>query len=71
MPTMNKDKAQELIAQLERHQQGQIRCLQALFGLASGDEASVSAEVLEEVKGMYAYIAGSSECWATSPYVPS
>ena len=29
---MEKVRAQELIAQLQQHQQGQIECLQALFG---------------------------------------
>ena len=36
---MDKNKAKDLIAQLEQHQQGQIRCLQALLGLASEDES--------------------------------
>ncbi|KAL8727999.1 MAG: hypothetical protein Q9166_005670 [cf. Caloplaca sp. 2 TL-2023] len=47
---MNKVKAQELIAQLERHQQEQIQFLQALLGLAPKDEAQEQTEVIEKVK---------------------
>ena len=32
MTVMEKARVQELIAQLQQHQQGQIQCLQALFG---------------------------------------
>lgn len=37
---MDKSKAQDLIAQLERHQQGQLQCMQALLDLVSENETS-------------------------------
>ncbi|CAD6566817.1 MAG: hypothetical protein ASARMPREDX12_008836 [Alectoria sarmentosa] len=49
MQAIDQAKAQELITQLERQQQGQIQCLQALFGLFSEDNAK-RPEVKEEVK---------------------
>ncbi|KAI4108588.1 MAG: hypothetical protein LQ339_002104 [Xanthoria mediterranea] len=43
---MDQAKAQELIAQLERHHQEQIQSLQALFGLASKDAAQQNLTVV-------------------------
>lgn len=56
MPATKRAKAQELISQLEQHQHGQIQCLQALLDFAEG------GEVMEEVKGMHAYMAGLPDC---------
>ncbi len=56
MPATKRAKAQELISQFEQHQHGQIQCLQALLDFAEG------GEVVEEVKGMHAYIAGLPVC---------
>lgn len=53
---MDQVKAQELIAQLERHHQEQIQCLQALFGLAPEDTAQENIKVLESAEGMYTLI---------------
>lgn len=36
---MDKSKVKDLIAQLEKHQQEQIKCLQAWLDLASEDES--------------------------------
>ncbi|KAL8803609.1 MAG: hypothetical protein Q9200_006147 [Gallowayella weberi] len=47
---MDKVKAQELIAQLERHQQQQIECLQALFGLASEGDTQEVVDTVKDVK---------------------
>ena len=48
---MDKDKAQELISQLEDNHTEQIQCLQALFGLASQGQANETHEEAEEVEG--------------------
>ncbi|KAL8806737.1 MAG: hypothetical protein Q9182_001135 [Xanthomendoza sp. 2 TL-2023] len=50
MPTMDKVKAQQLIAQLERHQQQQIQCLQTLFGLASKDDTQEVVHVVKDAE---------------------
>ena len=69
MQAIDQAKAQELITQLERQQQGQIQCLQALFGLFSEDNAK-RPEVKEEVKGTYLYTRCDSlpECCSAFPY---
>ena len=51
---MDKDKAQELISQLEDNHTEQIQCLQALFGLASQGQANETHEEAEEVEGIHA-----------------
>lgn len=71
MAAMNETKAQELIAELEKHQHEQIRCLKILFGLASENEVEKRPEVMEEVKGMHAYTAWLPDCHSTPPFGPS
>ena len=56
MQALHRAKAQDLIAQLERQQQGQLQCLQELFGLASGDDAK-KPDFIEEVEGECTHLA--------------
>ncbi len=51
---MDKDKAQELINQLQDNHKEQIQCLQALFGLASQSQANENQDKAEEVEGIRA-----------------
>ncbi|KAL8877991.1 MAG: hypothetical protein Q9198_004107 [Flavoplaca austrocitrina] len=48
---MDKDKAQELINQLQDNHKEQIQCLQALFGLASQGQAKEDQDKAEQVEG--------------------
>ena len=61
MQPVNRAKAQDLIAQLERQQQGQIQCLQELFSLTSEEDAK-KPEFIEEVKGECTHVAGFPRC---------
>lgn len=68
-PAMDKPKAQELIAQLQKHQQDQIQCLQALFGLASeGKNEEKGPGNMEEVEGRHACVGSPSEKRFASPF---
>lgn len=58
---MDKAKAQELIAEFERHQQEQIRCLQALIGLASENVAKEEPSV-----SMHRFWSSLVYRWSTS-----
>lgn len=61
MQALHRAKAQDLIAQLKRQQQGQIQCLQELFSLASQDDAK-KPEFIEEVKGECTHVASFPRC---------
>ena len=67
MQAVNQARVQELIAQLAKQQQGQIQCLQELFGLASGDNAK-KLEVIEKVKRKRTYLAHHLVCRSIIPH---
>lgn len=52
---MDKAKAQELVAKLERHQYEQIQCLRALCGLVHYGESMGKIGVPDEVQGLYTW----------------